>query len=106
MLLNLINNSIKHSDKKEVRVELLVSQKPGGLELIIKDNGPGINFKYSDKIFEMFQTLKSRDEVEGSGMGLSIIKKVIEFHSGEITLVNQSNGAEFKIFWPQSFIKY
>jgi signal transduction histidine kinase len=87
-------------------VELLVSQKPGGLELIIKDNGPGINFKYSDKIFEMFQTLKSRDEVEGSGMGLSIIKKVIEFHCGEITLVNQSNGAEFKIFWPQSFIKY
>jgi PAS domain S-box-containing protein len=106
VLLNLINNSIKHSDKKEVRVELLVSQKPGGLELIIKDNGPGINFKYSDKIFEMFQTLKSRDEVEGSGMGLSIIKKVIEFHCGEITLVNQSNGAEFKIFWPQSFIKY
>ena len=52
----------------------------------VSDNGPGIDEKYHDKIFQIFQTLKPRDEVECTGIGLSIVKKIINSYNGRIWL--------------------
>ena len=69
----------------------------------IVDDGPGIEAKYHDKIFDLFQTLKPRDEVEGSGMGLAIIKKAVNFHGGKIEISSQvGQGSCFSIHWPKN----
>lgn len=81
---NLIGNAVQHLDKPngEVRVGFL---DEGGLATFyVADNGPGIEAKYFAKIFEMFQTLKPRDEVENTGVGLTIVKKIVEMYGGRI----------------------
>ena len=81
---NLIGNAVQHLDKPngEIRVGFL---DEGGLATFyVADNGPGIEAKYFAKIFEMFQTLKSRDEVENTGVGLTIVKKIVEMYCGRI----------------------
>jgi light-regulated signal transduction histidine kinase (bacteriophytochrome) len=50
----------------------------------VADNGPGIKGKYFDKIFKIFQTLAPRDEVESTGIGLSVVKKIVELYHGKI----------------------
>ena len=50
----------------------------------IKDNGPGIEEKYHEKIFQVFQTLESRDKRESTGVGLSVVKKIVELYEGKI----------------------
>ncbi len=63
----------------------------------VSDNGPGIEEKYFDKIFQMFQTLKPRDEVENTGVGLTIVKKIVEMYGGKIWL--ESKLGEGSTFW-------
>ncbi|MEM9988339.1 MAG: sensor histidine kinase, partial [Pseudomonadota bacterium] len=71
-------------------------------QFTIQDDGPGIPQKFQDRIFEMFQTLKPRDEVEGSGIGLSIVKKLIETANGKITVssIDGRRGTEFCVMLP------
>ncbi len=86
VLLNVISNALKHHDLDRgcVRVEARVS---GGLaEVRVTDDGPGIDPAYHDRIFGMFQTLRARDEVEGSGMGLAIARKHVKLAGGAITV--------------------
>jgi len=101
VLVNLVSNAIKHNDKEAVNVTLNVELKTAGYQLTLTDNGPGINFQYADRIFQMFQTLKPRDDVEGSGMGLAMSKKIVEFYGGTIVLLDGNEGATFQIFWPK-----
>jgi len=54
------------------------------IEFRVEDDGPGIASAFHERIFRMFQTLKSRDELEGSGMGLAIVKKSVEGHGGTV----------------------
>jgi len=81
---NLIGNAVQHLDKPngEIRVGLL--DEGGSATFYVADNGPGIEAKYFAKIFEMFQTLKPRDEVENTGVGLTIVKKIVEMYGGRI----------------------
>ncbi|MEC7275767.1 MAG: ATP-binding protein [Bdellovibrionota bacterium] len=100
VLQNLIGNAIKHNDGPLGKIEISVREKAGFLHLGVKDNGSGIEEKYHQKIFEMFQTLKSRDEVEGSGMGLALIKKIVEKQGGSIQVKSKLNeGSEFIFTW-------
>jgi len=69
---NLINNAIKHHDRKSISIEITAKQNGEFISFSVKDDGPGIAPEYHERIFEMFKTLKPRDEVEGSGMGLAI----------------------------------
>jgi len=84
VLHNLINNSIKHHHLATGAIS--ISHRETDKEHIISvcDDGPGIDPKMYDKVFQMFQTLRPRDEVEGSGMGLAIVKKLIERNKGRI----------------------
>jgi signal transduction histidine kinase len=102
ILMNLIGNAIKHHDKKEGRIEVTVEDQGDYLGFTVKDDGPGIPKEYHDKIFKMFQTLKPRDQVEGSGMGLAIIKKHLDFYGGTIALDSDTGkGSTFRFAWPK-----
>ncbi len=98
---NLINNAIKHSDKKHPKVNVSVIRREGFFEFSIADNGPGIDSKYHDKIFVMFQTLKSRDKEENTGIGLAIVKKLIDNKGGNIFIESEvGQGTIIKFLWP------
>src|SRR5690606_3763931 len=71
-------------------------------EFTVSDNGPGIESQFHDKIFALFQTLEARDKVESTGIGLSIIKKIIDEQRGNITSESEKGkGAKFIFTWPK-----
>ncbi len=84
VLRNLIGNAIKHHDGPGGRVEVTARDVGDSVEFRVQDDGPGIPPEFHERIFQMFQTLKPRDEVEGSGLGLAIVKKIVESLGGHI----------------------
>ncbi len=81
---NLIGNAIKYMDKPQGQIRIGCSEQEQSWTFHVADNGPGIDEKYFGKIFEMFQTLARRDELESTGIGLAVVKKIIELHGGEV----------------------
>lgn len=81
---NLLSNAIKYMDKPNGLIQIGCSVEEGFWKFYIKDNGPGIDEKYYDKIFVIFQTLTRRDELEGTGIGLSMVKKIVELYAGKV----------------------
>jgi PAS domain S-box-containing protein len=104
VLRNLINNAIKHHDKPRGEVILSVTHVGDFVEFIVHDDGPGILPQFHEKIFQLFQTLKRRDEVESTGMGLAIVKKLVERQHCRITVHSEGDGTgtEFRFRWPTS----
>jgi len=100
---NLINNAIKHHHQPAQGIVRIAAQGLGDfIEFTISDNGPGIAPQYHERIFGMFQTLRPRDEVEGSGMGLAIVKKAVEYHGGLIRVESAVGaGTTFRFTWPK-----
>ena len=98
---NLINNAIKHHDKDQ-GVIVIDWEKNGDMIFFnIRDDGPGIDAAFHERIFQMFQTLKPRDDVEGSGMGLALVQKLVHNYGGEITVSsNPVKGTTFTFSWP------
>ena len=88
---NLIDNAIKHHDRPEGAIVISGVRKGDYCEFRVRDDGPGIDPKFHARVFEMFKTLRSRDDVEGSGMGLAIVLKTIQKHGGWIWI--EDNGA-------------
>ena len=84
VLQNLISNSLKHHDRDEGRVTVAMRLENGVAEFRVSDDGPGIPARFHDRIFVIFQTLASRDDVDTSGIGLAIVKKRVESHGGRI----------------------
>jgi two-component system sensor kinase FixL len=102
ILMNLIGNAIKHHDKRSGRVDLAVQDRGTHFAFAVKDDGPGIPAQFHDQIFKMFQTLKPRDQVEGSGMGLAMVRKNIEIFGGTLKLESsEGNGSRFCFTWPK-----
>jgi signal transduction histidine kinase len=68
----------------------------------VADNGPGIAPEYHERIFGIFQTLQARDKVEGTGIGLSLVKKLVESRGGRIWVESPpQGGATFRFTWPR-----
>ncbi|MBX3011453.1 MAG: PAS domain S-box protein [Caldilineaceae bacterium] len=104
-LRNLVDNAIKHYEGTPTagRIELSVQEVGSMVEFTITDNGPGIDAQFHERIFSMFQTLKPRDQVEGSGMGLAIVKKIVESRGGTIQVESTAGaGATFRLRWPRA----
>ncbi|MEA3324493.1 MAG: ATP-binding protein [Euryarchaeota archaeon] len=102
---NLIGNAALYMDKPEGRITVSCSDDNGGdsnWKFSVADNGPGIDEKYYKKIFQMFQTLRPREEIESTGVGLTIVRKIVRMHGGEITVESKlGEGSTFHFTIPK-----
>lgn len=102
VFLNLINNAIKHNDKKEGIVFISSVEDKNYIQINFQDNGPGIPEKYHKKIFGMFQTLSNNQNTDSTGVGLAIVKKVADLYKGSVWVESkEGEGAKFCIKIPK-----
>ena len=100
---NLIDNAIAYMDKKEGVVMVGCVDEKNQWKFSVSDNGPGIDKQYHEKIFQLFQTLAPRDEHESSGVGLTLVKKIIEQYNGSIWVTSEpGKGSTFYFTLPKS----
>lgn len=103
---NLINNAIKHHDQTHGVISITIQNRGNHLEIVVADDGPGIPAEHVARAFGMFQTLRPRDEVEGSGIGLAIVKKSLEAMGSSIAVTpNSPRGTRFQFNWPVTDLK-
>jgi GAF domain-containing protein len=103
VFLNLIGNALKHANRADPHVTISVRDDGDYFEFAVADNGPGIAPRFHQRIWGIFQTLEPRDTVEGTGIGLSIVKKIVENKGGRVTLVSDEGaGATFRFTWPKT----
>ncbi|MEQ9210342.1 MAG: HAMP domain-containing sensor histidine kinase, partial [Pseudomonadales bacterium] len=101
---NLISNAIKHhgSDTGTITLSARNADKQNFYEFSVSDDGQGIDPKYHSVVFEMFSSLRPKDEVEGTGMGLSIVEKIVRTYGGEIHLESDvGQGTTIRFLWPR-----
>lgn len=97
---NLIDNAIKHHHRADGQVTISVEDQGRFYEFAVADDGPGIAPQYHEKIFGIFQTLQARDKMENTGIGLAIVKKIVESQGGRIRLESEEGkGAIFRFTW-------
>ncbi len=102
---NLISNAIKHNRADSGYVKISVKELDDFYEFSVADDGPGIDPQYHDKVFVIFQTLEARDKVENTGIGLSLVKKIVEAQGGSISLKSaEGEGAIFGFTWPKQSV--
>lgn len=100
VFVNLIGNAIKHHDRSDGKVTVTAIDRENCYEFAIADDGAGIAPEHQEKVFGIFQTLEARDKVESTGIGLAIVKKIIETQGGKITLESQVGaGCTFRFTW-------
>ncbi len=100
---NLLGNALKHHDRASGCIEVGARDRDRHVEFFVRDDGPGIPPQYQAKAFEMFQTLRPRDEVEGSGMGLALVKRLVEFHGGTVQIESVGRGTTVRFTWPKTW---
>lgn len=99
---NLIGNAIKYNDKSEINISISATEQQDTWTISIRDNGPGIDPRFHEKIFVIFQTLNPRDTVESTGVGLAIVKKIVEEEGGRIWVESMpGTGSDFRFTWPK-----
>ena len=81
---NLLSNAIQHGAQRDGQIKVGCVRKGNFWEFNVADNGSGIDQKYFEKIFRIFQTLSSREETASTGIGLSIVKKIVELNAGSV----------------------
>ncbi len=96
---NLISNAIKYGDKPRCKIKIDYSPSEKEHHFMVRDNGPGIPEDYHQKVFEIFQTLYPRDQIESTGIGLSIVRKYIDQLHGRITISESSPKGTTFSFW-------
>jgi PAS domain S-box-containing protein len=97
---NLISNAIKHHNRSTGHIKILVQDQGKSYEFAVSDDGLGIEPQYHEKIFAIFQILKARDQQENTGIGLSIVKKIVETEGGTIRVESQVGvGTTFRFTW-------
>ena len=103
VFLNLIGNAIKYSGRDDARIT--VTARPEGTDCYqfsVSDNGQGIAPQYHERIWEIFQMLAPRDKVEGTGVGLSVVRKLVDSRGGRAWLESEpGQGATFHFTWPK-----
>jgi PAS domain S-box-containing protein len=104
VLRNLISNAIKHHPGPQGRVVVSCQEQSDQYVFAIEDDGEGIPAQYAERVFEMFQTLKPRDQVEGSGMGLAIVNRIVQWQGGRVWFESppSGRGAVFKFQWKKN----
>ena len=102
VFMNLLGNAIKHAGSNEPRIGVSWEDAGPFYEFSVRDNGQGIAPQYHERIFGIFQTLEARDKVEGTGIGLSVVQKIVEAKGGRVWVESDiGKGASFKFLWPK-----
>ncbi|TFW05388.1 PAS domain S-box protein [Oxalobacteraceae bacterium OM1] len=83
---NLVSNAIKYMDKPEGRIHIGCARDGAYWRFTVSDNGPGIEQRHYERIFQLFQTLAPRDKIESTGVGLALVKKIVEMYGGKVTV--------------------
>jgi len=99
---NLLSNALKYSStSKTPKVEISAQKKAGEIIFFVKDNGVGFDMRQSKKLFQLFKRLHTSAEFEGSGIGLAIVKRIIEKHGGKVwAKARENSGATFYFSLP------
>lgn len=99
---NLLDNAVKYIDKPKGRIRIGCVDSGDFLQFHVSDNGAGIEKQYFEKIFEIFQILSRRDDTEEVGIGLSIVKKIVQMYGGRVWLASEpGRGSTFFFTWPK-----
>ncbi|HPD29158.1 MAG TPA: PAS domain S-box protein [Phycisphaerae bacterium] len=99
---NLIGNAIKFINKPAGLVTVACEDAGDRWRFSVTDNGPGIDPKYHEKIFGIFQTLTPRDQQEGTGIGLTLVRRIVELYSGKVELESEvGKGSTFTFTLPK-----
>ena len=106
VFLNLLGNAVKYAGavRPDAAVQLEWRQSGEHIQFTVHDNGPGIAPEFHERVWGLFQTLEARDKVEGTGIGLSVVKKIVETRGGRVWLDSSpGQGAAFHFTWPATF---
>ncbi|MDH5691561.1 MAG: ATP-binding protein [Gammaproteobacteria bacterium] len=99
---NLISNSLKYHNKETGKIEVGCKELEDQYEFFVRDDGPGIAAEYHEKVFKIFQTLQARDTIESTGIGLTVVKKIVQEEGGNISIESEEGkGATFRFTWPK-----
>jgi signal transduction histidine kinase/drug/metabolite transporter superfamily protein YnfA len=100
---NLLSNAVKYMDKPEGSIRVGCSEEGESWKFSVSDNGPGIEKQHWERIFKIFQTLAPRDEFESTGIGLTVVKKIVEIYGGRIWLDSEvGKGTTFFFTFPKA----
>lgn len=103
LFVNMISNALKYHDGKDSKIEVGYTEEQEKYIFYVKDNGIGIDPKFFDKIFIIFQRLHSKSEYSGTGIGLAICKKIVEIHKGKIWIESEEGkGSTFYFSIPKN----
>ena len=104
VLENLVGNAVKHHNSPDqMHIEITAQDAGNHLEISVRDNGPGIDPRFHTRIFDIFQTLRTGNSDESTGIGLAIVKKAVENNGGTISLTSSvGQGATFSFPWPKA----
>ena len=98
---NLLSNAIKHHNKPSGSIHVGAQTRGEWVEFSVSDDGPGIAPRFQERIWVIFQTLEARDKVENTGVGLALVKKIVEGQGGTVSVESsEGQGATFKFTWP------
>lgn len=98
---NLISNSIKYMDKPTGKIHVRAEPDGAYWHFSVSDNGPGIEPRHFDRIFQLFQTLAPRDRIESTGVGLALVKKIVEMYGGRVWVESRmGEGSTFHFTLP------
>jgi signal transduction histidine kinase len=99
---NLVDNAIKYNDKPNPKVRIYCHDDGTKYEFFVQDNGIGIAENYHKKIYDIFQTLVDKDTFESTGVGLAIVKKILDSKQQQIKLTSVTGeGSTFSFTWPK-----
>jgi PAS domain S-box-containing protein len=102
---NLLSNAIKYMDKPHCEIRIACSAEGEQWKFSVTDNGPGIESRHYEKIFQLFQTLAPRDRIESTGVGLALVKKIVEMYGGRIWIESRmGEGTTFFFTLPQAVV--
>lgn len=99
---NLLSSAIKHHDRAVGHIHVAVRPQGKWYEFSVADDGPGIAPRYHDKVWMIFQTLEARDKVENTGVGLALVRKIVQGQGGTVGITSEEGRrATFRFTWPQ-----
>ncbi len=99
---NLVTNGVKYNESENKLIEINCDEKEDHYTFVVSDNGIGIDPKYGEKVFDVFQRLHSDGKYSGTGIGLSICKKIVDKNGGKLWFDSSEKGTTFYFNWPKA----